>query len=352
MESKEIKNKKRLLIVDDEKIMFDTYKDLLFDRMDRWELIFTSDPDEAERIGSTETVDVVVLDIRMPGRSGLDLLQSWCAGKEPPPFEIVMITGMDDARLKRLSIELGATDLLHKPLKREDLVARLESSIRIKTYKDSLIERGIQLARINDMLSTEIELRKQAEVRLRKAVTELENKNEVLNEIASQDQLTGISNRRRFFERLSEYTHLSERFGQTLCCIMGDIDHFKEVNDRYGHNAGDYVLKHIARILEDNLRKTDILARYGGEEFVILLPDTEMKFALEIAEELRLAVGKEKFEFDKDQIELTISFGISAGNKDSYLGEALVERADRALYHAKENGRNRVSRITDKDELL
>jgi len=123
--------------------------------------------------------------------------------------------------------------------------------------------------------------------------------------------------------------------------MMLDIDHFKKINDTYGHLAGDFVLKEIAKIVKNLIRKSDICGRFGGEEFVILLPNTKLSGAMKLAERIRETIQNHTFDFNGKKINVTVSIGItSVGVNDSY--ESLISRADEALYEAKEKGRNRI----------
>jgi diguanylate cyclase (GGDEF)-like protein len=162
------------------------------------------------------------------------------------------------------------------------------------------------------------------------------------------DALTGVANRRFFERRLEEEMQRLARDGQALACMLVDIDHFKRVNDRFGHQAGDYVLQHVAQVLGRDLRASDVLARYGGEEFILLLPNTAHKQAATIAERLREAVAEQVFAVDpKSPVHITISLGLvclpaSRKGKESISGAELIQRADAALYRAKAAGRDRL----------
>jgi diguanylate cyclase (GGDEF)-like protein len=169
-------------------------------------------------------------------------------------------------------------------------------------------------------------------------ITTIESERQLYFELAMKDPLTDIYNRIKFFDALNDQAMRSQRYGHRLSLIIFDIDHFKKVNDTYGHPAGDYVLKTIADIVKRNIRKPDIFARYGGEEFVILLPDTSMEGAKEVAEKLRQEIEAYKF---KDVGTVTCSLGVSELNKDEDI-DLLIRKADQALYVAKEGGRNQV----------
>jgi len=158
---------------------------------------------------------------------------------------------------------------------------------------------------------------------------------------AIHDELTGLHNRRYFNERLVDEVDRSRRYGSEISLLLCDIDRFKNVNDTYGHLAGDKVLRLIGRIFRNKLRKTDIIARYGGEEFAIVLLNTGKKKAFEIADELRLAVAESVLPGD-EKVGVTISIGISNFDRDARTFNGLVGSADKALYHAKSQGRNKV----------
>jgi diguanylate cyclase len=157
---------------------------------------------------------------------------------------------------------------------------------------------------------------------------------------ASSDALTGIANRLGFDERLALELARFKRYGKPLSLLVIDVDHFKRVNDQYGHKAGDLVLKTIAQTLRQNVRTTDFLARFGGEEFVTLLPDTDGSAAWQVAEKLRESVFECGFHHQGQRVTITISIGIASFSSNSTF-EQVFERADTALYSAKTGGRNR-----------
>ena len=163
-----------------------------------------------------------------------------------------------------------------------------------------------------------------------------------ISEMAITDALTGLKNRRYFFELIAVEIARAQRHSSALSCIMLDIDHFKEINDTYGHPMGDTVLKKVSRILTEQLRATDHVARFGGEEFVILLPETDIQGARITAEKIRLALKDLKFVADLEKkFHITSSFGCASMNKDDN-AETLISKADESLYHAKAQGRDKV----------
>ncbi len=163
---------------------------------------------------------------------------------------------------------------------------------------------------------------------------------------ASTDGLTGLVNRRAFDEHLKRLLNETDRFGQPLALILADIDHFKRINDTWGHEAGDEVLRRVAGKLLDGVRNVDVVARYGGEEFAILLPQTSLEGATDLADRLRHAVEAQPVKFKGEEITATISLGVASYPDAVRVREILFRSADRALYEAKRAGRNRVQAVT------
>lgn len=170
-------------------------------------------------------------------------------------------------------------------------------------------------------------------------------------ELSLTDQLTGLYNKRYFIKRLQEETSRALRYKQDLAVIFCDIDHFKLINDNYGHQAGDEVLRQLGAILAggmgefkivSRLRKSDIIARFGGEEFVVILPETSAENALIAAEKMRKTIERQRFTFNETEAAVTMSFGIAGISIDIKTPEEFISRADAAMYKAKQNGRNRV----------
>ena len=165
---------------------------------------------------------------------------------------------------------------------------------------------------------------------------------ENLRNLATTDPLTGASNRRHFMTRGAEEFTRSKRYGTPTTMITLDIDHFKKINDTYGHPVGDEVLKALVAICKDTVRTTDIFARMGGEEFTAILPETDLEDGIKTAERLRVAVEESRVAVDDGTIQYTVSLGVSQLHNDDVSMEDLMRRADSALYLAKDSGRNRV----------
>ena len=174
-------------------------------------------------------------------------------------------------------------------------------------------------------------------------VAELRQKLEELSTLVRTDTLTGIANYRYFLQALEQEIERTRRSGQPTSLIMLDIDFFKKVNDRWGHEVGNQALVHLSRLLQKIVRKLDIPCRYGGEEFAIILPDTNLSACLPVAERIRQEIEMSPLDISGQPLFLTASLGvITYGDKQETTAEGLIKQADRYLYQAKESGRNRV----------
>lgn len=199
------------------------------------------------------------------------------------------------------------------------------------------------------IVNQDISARHQADEELHRAklALELANRNLQLaltreQEAARTDELTGLNNRRHFFDFASQLFEVARRYRQPLSAVMLDLDHFRRINDSYGHQAGDEVLRLLTRTVAPHLRAADVFARYGGEEFVLLLPDTDAQYARRLVERIRLAVASQRLETGRGAVAVTFSAGIAGMGDDDVRIEAVIRRADQALYAAKAGGRNRA----------
>ncbi|MCD4796303.1 MAG: GGDEF domain-containing protein, partial [Candidatus Cloacimonetes bacterium] len=170
---------------------------------------------------------------------------------------------------------------------------------------------------------------------------ELEEAHDKLEQIASKDPLTNLSNRRDMKEKIMYEKSRFERSEKPFVIIMSDIDFFKQVNDEYGHDCGDYVLKTISDIFLESIRKQDIVGRWGGEEFILLLPETNLKGGKIVAEKIRKKIYKTEFKYQKNKIPVRMTFGVTIIKPFQEINDCIIE-ADKALYDGKRNGRNRV----------
>lgn len=251
--------------------------------------------------------DLALVDQQLPGVSGQELIGT--LREALPELPLVMLTGHGDERLAVEVMKAGAYDYLRKHDLDPNTLARVLRNV-------------LERARLED---------------------EVREVNARLREWAIRDGLTGLYNHRHFQELLRTEMARARRYGQPLACLMLDIDHFKQVNDTYGHPLGDEVLKRLAATLTDVAREVDIIARYGGEEFVVIAPNTDREGARRLAERIRAAVGDRAVEFEGEPVCTTVSIGVATHHDPGVADErGLVKRADAALYHAKRNGRDQV----------
>ena len=163
-----------------------------------------------------------------------------------------------------------------------------------------------------------------------------------VQDLAIIDSLTHIFNRRYFVERLEEEIRRSRKFNHSFTFAMVDVDHFKDINDKFGHLVGDAILREVVQAIKENIRQIDFMGRFGGEELSLVFTETEGAEAREAAERIRRAIGSRVFQVYDEQLMITVSIGLSLFPGDSAESTALIEKADKALYQAKEQGRNRV----------
>ena len=261
----------------------------------------------------------------MPKMDGMEVarrLKAKIANKELPFIPIIMQTALDSTENKVEGLDAGADDYLTKPINFAELEARVSSKLRIKALQSELEARDKELSELNDKL----------------------------RQISLTDGLTQIENRRSLEERLHDMWSHSVRLHEPIALVMCDIDKFKSVNDHYGHQAGDAVLKEFAQLLKSEAREIDRVGRYGGEEFLLILPGTVLDAAVTFAERLREKVASHTFTYPGGTLCRTMSCGVAGSPhprvKDQ---EALLKASDDALYVAKETGRNRVIRFDGND---
>ena len=263
--------------------------------------------------------DLILLDIMMPEMNGYEVCQKLKESELTSSVPVIFISAIDAVADKVKAFEMGAVDYITKPFQAEEILARVNTHLSLR--------------RTQKMLEEEIELRKESEERLK--VISLK-----YQKMATQDYLTGVSNRRYFMERAQEELSRANRYTHPLTFMMMDIDHFKNINDTYGHHAGDQVLKNVASICTDNLRVHDLFGRIGGEEFSAMLPETNLNDAIVVAERIRKSVEDAEWAIDGKKVSCTISIGMSQLNDDSETLDNLMKKADEALYLAKSSGRN------------
>jgi diguanylate cyclase (GGDEF)-like protein len=216
--------------------------------------------------------------------------------------------------MSRAPDSLGPSDLTRAELQEE--LSKLQAELA--RFSDELARRTLERTQLQQVISE-------------------------LTELSLRDPLTGLFNRRGMSERLIEEVSRARRYGAPLSLMMVDVDHFKRINDRYGHATGDVAIGHVARLLLRDRRVSDIVSRYGGEEFVLLLPHTPLDGALSLAERLRYLIEQSPYRALDSEDRLTVSLGVAIFEARMREPSDLLEAADQALYRSKREGRNRIS---------
>ncbi|MBP7651687.1 MAG: PleD family two-component system response regulator [Phenylobacterium sp.] len=270
--------------------------------------IIESDPEKA-LMTAKGPVDLVIVNAAARSFDGLRFTAQLRSDEATRHLPVLAIVDFDERQRLVKALEIGVNDILTKPIDPQELSARAKTQIRRKRYTDYL----------RDNLDHSLEL----------AVT---------------DQLTGLHNRRYMVGQLEALVKRATLGGDPVACLLIDIDHFKKINDGYGHDVGDEVLREFAVRLASNVRAIDLPCRYGGEEFVVVMPDTKIEDAERIAERIRLHVAGSPFRVmnGSELLTVTISIGVAATLGAEDRPETLLKRADEAVYEAKASGRNKV----------
>jgi two-component system, cell cycle response regulator len=299
----------KLLIIDDSRVYRRVLEDTLSEQ--RYSTFFAKSGREAMNLFAEQQPDLVITDWMMADVPGVELCRRMREGLNGSYAYIIILTSITDKREVSAGLSAGADDYLTKPFAPEELRARIEVGCRI------------------------VEFHRQIEAKTR-----------LLEELALTDVLTRLPNRRAIEIWAHREIAGAVRHGFELCVVMADLDRFKRINDNFGHEAGDTVLKEFAQILKDNCRTSNLCGRIGGEEFLMGLTHSDMKGAAIAIERIREALAEKIFTFGTHEIVVTASFGIASLHRESEDYGQLVCRADKALYSAKHSGRNRIAFAT------
>ncbi|MCY0148801.1 diguanylate cyclase [Hoeflea sp. G2-23] len=283
-----------ILLVDDDPLASEVYAEML--RANGMTVSVLNDPFNIIMTMERSFFDLVIMDLQMPGTNGIEIAKIIRQHQNHLSIPIVFLSSEEDKQVQMKARQFGGDDFISK---RADLDALV-----------SLIHLRVQRAR-------------------------------VLRNLIERDGLTGLLNHRRFKERVGHEMARYRRTKLQFCVAMIDVDHFKKVNDTWGHPVGDKVLSILARALVGWVRKTDVVGRYGGEEFAVLLLDTSPDMIFEVMENFRKHFAKMTFDGLGEQFSLTVSIGVAGCTADGD-GAALFAQADKALYLAKSNGRDQV----------
>ncbi|MFQ5562921.1 MAG: PleD family two-component system response regulator [Parvularculaceae bacterium] len=299
---------KRIFIIDDQDEQIERLKSNL---TGGYAISSETDPEVALSRVRSGDFDLIIVNMSIESLDALRLCSSIRSFEETRLTPVLAIVRQGDTRKLVRALDIGVNDYLTRPVDKNELTARISTQIRRKRYID--------------------QLRTSFQASLEMAVT---------------DQLTGLYNRRYLASHLSAMLDRAHWTGRPMSVMILDIDHFKAINDTYGHDAGDKVLHEFADRISMSVRGIDLACRYGGEEFLIAMPDTDKNFANIVAERLRQEIATDKIVLNggRDVVEFTVSIGVAStedGTEDEN-AQKLIKRADEALYEAKTGGRNRV----------
>ena len=270
-----------------------------------YEIKLVKDGEDALHRIQQQKFDLILLDLLLPGKNGYEICKTLKAKEQTRNIQIVAVTNLSDTESKVQGIESGTDDYLIKPVNADELKTRVRALIKKKEYLDTLCTRY--------------------EMAVYSAIT---------------DKLTGLYSRGYYDHFLNLEIKRSLRQNTPLALLMIDIDNFKQINDTFGHQAGDKILEQLGDIIKLNIREIDLAARYGGEEFAVVMSNTDLREAEQAAERIRQSIQEQAVSDGDAQV--TVSIGIALYPMDATSMNDLVEKADRSLYKAKRDGKNRV----------
>ncbi len=305
----ESKPKAAILIVDDSEMIRNRIRKVLQKEKDLTLVFFEAENGiQGYKELLKQKIDLVICDLIMPQIDGFKLMELAKNHPELKNIPIIMLTAEGEQQKKNRALEKGASDYLTKPFDDAELLARVRMHLKLKLLQD-----------------------------------ELKKANQRLTNLSNTDALTEIYNRRYLMNTMVREVLRAKRYHTPLSFLIMDLDNFKHLNDTYGHQAGDRILRDVCRRLQSIQRQTDIFARYGGEEFALLMTQTPLCNAEKAAEKFRQAVAEKPFTVQNKAIDVTLSCGLSCfvdGEIDTI--DSIIMTADKALYLAKKEGKNRV----------
>jgi two-component system cell cycle response regulator len=266
-------------------------------------------PKDAVRRSENIDFDLIIISTELSTDDGLHLCSHFRSQDKTRSTPLLILIEDNNMDLMVKGLDMGINDYLVTPIDSNEVVARVNIQVRRKRYQDAL------KATQKESLS-----------------------------MAIIDRLTHVYNRHYMDTHMQRMLHAAQKNNKPLSFMMVDVDHFKKVNDSYGHLSGDDVLRQVPERIMKNIRATDMTARYGGEEFAVILPDTSISHAADVAERIRKSIERDMFaiEVEPNQIKCTVSIGVSVSTPDDTVA-SLIARADKALYHVKNTGRNKVA---------
>ena len=280
---------------------------------------------EALEVALQSGPQLVITDTALPEMDGLELCRALRRSSDTAKVYVIVQSEQSDDEHVVEAFNAGADDYVARPVNHRVLAARLRAAQRLIGLQDQVEQDSEEIRRI---------------------VNQLGIANRKLERLALDDELTGLPNRRYALQRLDQEWARSERSKEPLLCMIADIDHFKKVNDTYGHDAGDIVLRETAAVMKECLRATDVICRFGGEEFLAICPGADMEMAKVLGNRIRAAVENNQVEAEEFRGNITISVGVAPRTSETTSPKQLIKDADEALYAAKDAGRNKVCIVT------
>jgi diguanylate cyclase (GGDEF)-like protein len=285
-----------ILIVDDDPVNAQIIMKVL--RNEGYNAKFSGSGEAALQLIDEQLFDLILLDVHMPVMNGYEVCRKIKKNKNTQEIPIIFLTArMNSDNDIILGLEHGAVDYLIKPINHQELILRIKLHLNLKYHKDQL------------------------------------------KELAMRDGLTSLYNHSTIYKFLESEINKANRHDYSFSIVMVDIDHFKLINDQFGHSMGDKVLKKVSSLLFESTRKEDLIGRYGGEEFLIILPHIGQNNAVTVAEKIRTTI--EGTIWEKSDIKVTISGGVYEFHKNDS-SEKMIDKADQYLYKAKNSGRNKI----------
>ena len=316
-----------VLIVDDDPTTLRLLGELL---KGRYDVAIARDGAEAIRLAGHITPDLILLDVVMPDLNGYEVCRRITSRIETRDIPVIFIAGSGDTEHIIEGFRAGGRDYIAKPVNPEELLVRVKTHIELKRTREELGHFADQLKRKNRALSRALDR---------------------LRELSMIDDLTHVYNRRYMTSRMRSEAGRITRHHETMALLIVDIDNFKSINDTYGHNCGDTVIRHVARTMSRLLRPEDTVARWGGEEFLILLPQTHLHGATATAEKIRRILAKESVSWENVAVAITVTIGVAEYAPRISMNDN-IRRADDALYEGKATGKNRVVAAADVDAVV
>ena len=294
----EVPNPNRVLVIDDSESIHKLIQARL--KPEGLEVMGEMDGERGIERALAEQPDLVLLDVGLPDVDGFEVCRRLKEHPDTRDIPVIFLTGTTSTDSKVRGLDMGAVDYVTKPFDQVELRARVRAALRTKRLQD------------------------------------------ILEQQSFLDGLTGLWNRAYLDRRLESEITVAQRYGRPLGLILADIDRFKQVNDTHGHLLGDVALQRIGEVLRAHARRSDIVTRYGGEEFALLLTDTTLQAAVQVAERMRISVEESRLEAHGEAVRVTISLGIACTDDiaGTLTATTLLDAADKALYASKDAGRN------------